>query len=34
VNPDHRRDVLERAIEWFNLYMPRSGDTRQTAQGQ
>jgi dipeptidyl aminopeptidase/acylaminoacyl peptidase len=23
-NPDHRRDVLERALGWFNLYMPES----------
>jgi dipeptidyl aminopeptidase/acylaminoacyl peptidase len=21
-NPEHRRDVLERALAWFNLYMP------------
>ncbi len=21
-NPDHRRDVLDRALSWFNLYMP------------
>jgi dipeptidyl aminopeptidase/acylaminoacyl peptidase len=21
-NAEHRRDVLERALEWFNLYMP------------
>ncbi|HEV2277525.1 MAG TPA: S9 family peptidase [Acidobacteriaceae bacterium] len=34
VNPEHRRDVLERAIEWFNLYMPPSPDSHQTAQGQ
>ncbi|HET7347207.1 MAG TPA: S9 family peptidase [Acidobacteriaceae bacterium] len=33
VSPEHRRDVLERAIEWFNLYMPES-DTHQTAQTQ
>ncbi|HLJ79384.1 MAG TPA: prolyl oligopeptidase family serine peptidase, partial [Acidobacteriaceae bacterium] len=34
VNPEHRRDVLERAIEWFNLYMPPSPDSHQTAQAQ
>ncbi|HTV15162.1 MAG TPA: S9 family peptidase [Acidobacteriaceae bacterium] len=22
-NPEHRRDVLERALGWFNLYMPQ-----------
>ena len=22
VNPEHRRDVLERAVEWFSRYMP------------
>ena len=23
-NPEHRRDVLDRALNWFNLYMPES----------
>jgi dipeptidyl aminopeptidase/acylaminoacyl peptidase len=30
VNPDHRRDVLERALGWFEEYMP---DTALSAQG-
>jgi dipeptidyl aminopeptidase/acylaminoacyl peptidase len=25
-NPEHRRDVLERALGWFDLYMPPSSD--------
>jgi dipeptidyl aminopeptidase/acylaminoacyl peptidase len=25
VNPSHRRDVLERAAEWFAEYMPETG---------
>jgi hypothetical protein len=24
VNPEHRLDVLERAVEWFAKYMPDS----------
>ncbi len=22
VNPEHRRDVMDRAVEWFDKYMP------------
>jgi len=26
-DPAHRRDVLERAVEWFGRYMPASDET-------
>lgn len=31
VNPDHRRDVLERALGWFEEYMPAEGGSRMAA---
>jgi dipeptidyl aminopeptidase/acylaminoacyl peptidase len=27
VNPEHRRDVMDRAVEWFEKYMPREQGT-------
>jgi dipeptidyl aminopeptidase/acylaminoacyl peptidase len=26
VNPEHRRDVMDRAVEWFARYMPATGE--------
>jgi len=28
VNPEHRRDVMDRAVEWFEKYMPEGQGTR------
>jgi dipeptidyl aminopeptidase/acylaminoacyl peptidase len=30
VNPEHRRDVMDRAVEWFTKYMPAAPSTSQT----
>jgi dipeptidyl aminopeptidase/acylaminoacyl peptidase len=29
VNPEHRRDVMDRAVEWFEKYMPEGQGTRE-----
>lgn len=35
VNPQHRRDVMDRAVEWFAKYMPaQAGDKSQSAAGR
>ena len=31
VNPEHRRDVMDRAVEWFEKYMPANGAERAAA---
>jgi dipeptidyl aminopeptidase/acylaminoacyl peptidase len=33
VNPDHRRDVMDRAVEWFAKYMPAASAISQTRSG-
>jgi dipeptidyl aminopeptidase/acylaminoacyl peptidase len=33
VNPEHRRDVMDRAVEWFATYMPEKQASRETDQG-
>jgi dipeptidyl aminopeptidase/acylaminoacyl peptidase len=33
VNPDHRRDVMDRAVEWFSKYMPPASAAAQTSAG-
>jgi dipeptidyl aminopeptidase/acylaminoacyl peptidase len=33
VNPEHRRDVMDRAVEWFAKYMPATSSTSQTSAG-
>jgi dipeptidyl aminopeptidase/acylaminoacyl peptidase len=33
VNPEHRRDVMDRAVEWFSKYMPERSSTSQTNSG-
>jgi dipeptidyl aminopeptidase/acylaminoacyl peptidase len=33
VNPEHRRDVMDRAVEWFAKYMPATASTAQTGVG-
>ena len=34
MNPTHRRDVMERAVEWFARYMPEKQGTGERAQGK
>jgi dipeptidyl aminopeptidase/acylaminoacyl peptidase len=31
VNPEHRRDVMDRAVEWFAKYLPAGGGTESQA---
>jgi len=33
VNPEHRRDVMDRAVEWFSKYMPAAPSALQTSAG-
>ncbi len=33
VNPEHRRDVMDRAVEWFSKYMPATATTSQASAG-
>jgi dipeptidyl aminopeptidase/acylaminoacyl peptidase len=33
VNPEHRRDVMDRAVEWFSKYMPATAAASQTSSG-
>jgi dipeptidyl aminopeptidase/acylaminoacyl peptidase len=33
VNPEHRRDVMDRAVEWFSKYMPSTSTASQTSAG-
>ena len=33
INPEHRRDVMDRAVEWFIKYMPSGSSTSQTSSG-
>ncbi len=33
VNPEHRRDVMDRAVEWFSKYMPATSTASQTSAG-
>jgi dipeptidyl aminopeptidase/acylaminoacyl peptidase len=33
VNPEHRRDVMDRAVEWFSKYMPATSTAPQTSAG-
>ena len=33
VNPEHRRDVMDRAVEWFSKYMPERSSASQTTSG-
>ena len=33
VNPEHRRDVMDRAVEWFSKYMPAASATSPTSAG-
>jgi dipeptidyl aminopeptidase/acylaminoacyl peptidase len=33
VNPDHRRDVMDRAVEWFAKYMPADSASSDTGAG-
>jgi dipeptidyl aminopeptidase/acylaminoacyl peptidase len=33
VNPEHRRDVMDRAVEWFSKYMPAAPSTSQAGSG-
>ena len=32
VNPEHRRDVMDRAVEWFEKYMPGNGPDRAASR--
>lgn len=33
VNPEHRRDVMNRAVDWFTKYMPAVPSTSQSSSG-
>jgi dipeptidyl aminopeptidase/acylaminoacyl peptidase len=33
VNPEHRRDVMDRAVEWFTKYMPSASTASQVSAG-
>ena len=33
VNPEHRRDVMDRAVEWFAKYMPANAAAAQSSAG-
>ena len=33
VDPEHRRDVMDRAVEWFARYMPANAAAGQSSAG-